>query len=415
MVVNREHLYRASFAEPLLKCERCVSELGVGIPVDSRRGADNRIVITSLTWARDEALPSAIVAREIAEPPEGGWIWVDMSGESAETIREVCTSFGIAGELIDDALAQASLPMLEEQRDLVYVVLNSLRTGTGGRLGPSEVDLFVGSDFVLSVHDSDLSAPAVAIDRLREGIGLSIPSPSGLLAHIAMVESRRFPTLIDHLEDQVDALEEMAMGADPRALNEVYVLRRDVIVLRRVLTPQREIFDELAESGHHPLIDESSRQEFERVTAYQAQILDSLEAARSLLGSVLETYRGAVADQTNEIVRILTVFSAILLPLSLIAGIFGMNFVEIPLARVQLGFWVTVGAMAIFAIGLWLYFGRRGFVGAPRLRELPRAVGLGIHHMGTAPIRVVANGVESTMRRVTGDNSETDDEDRRRG
>jgi magnesium transporter len=359
-------------------------------------------VITSLTWIGDDALPSAIAVGEILEPPEKGWMWVDVSGESEATIRAVCRSFGIPDQLIGDALAEASLPMLEEQRDLVYVVLNSLQTGPGGRLGPSEVDLFVGADFVVSVHDPDLPATDLAIERLRQGIGLSIPSPSGLLSHIAMIGSRRFPALIEHLEDQVDLLEEQAMSADPRALNEVYVLRRDVVVLRRVLAPQREIFDELAESGHHPLIDERSRREFERVAAYQTQVLESLEAARSLLGSVLETYRGAVADQTNEIVRILTVFSAILLPLSLIAGIYGMNFVDIPLAEEPLAFWLTVGVMAVLAVALWLYFGRRGFVGAPRLRELPRAVGLGIHHLGAAPIRAMTDGIESTRRRVTG-------------
>jgi magnesium transporter len=357
-------------------------------------------VITSLTWIGDDALPSAVAADLISDRPEDAWVWIDMSGESEATIREVCTSFEIPDQFIGEALAEASLPMLEEQRDLVYVVLNSLQTGPGGRLGPSEIDLFVGPDFVISVHDPDLPATDLAIERLRQGIGLSIPSPSGLLAHIAMIGSRRFPTLIDHLEDQVDGLEEKAMNADPRALNEVYVLRRDVVVLRRVLAPQREIFDELAELGHHPLIDEPSRREFERVAAYQTQVLESLEAARSLLGSVLETYRGAVADQTNEIVRILTVFSAILLPLSLIAGVYGMNFVEIPLAEEPLGFWLTVAVMTILAVALWLYFGRRGFVGAPRLREVPRAVGLGMHHLGTAHTPAAADGVESTRRRV---------------
>ena len=356
-------------------------------------------VITSLTWVGDDALPSALATDLFSDRPDGGWVWVDVSGESEAMIREVCTTFGISDRFIGEALAEASLPMLEEQRDLVYVVLNTLRTGSGGRLEPSEVDLFVGPDFVVSVHEPDLPATDLAIERLREGLGLSIPSPSGLLAHIAMIGSRRFPALIDHLEDQVDLLEEKAMSADPHALNEAYVLRRDVVVLRRVLAPQREIFEELAESGHHPLIDERSRREFERVAAYQTQVLESLEAARLLLGSVLETYRGAVADQTNEIVRILTVFSAILLPLSLIAGIYGMNFVDIPLAEEPLGFWLTVGVMAILAVSLWLYFGRRGFVGAPRLRELPRSVGLGMHHLGTAPIRAMADGIESTRRR----------------
>lgn len=365
-------------------------------------------MITSLTWTGDEGQPESMAAGELLERPEGGWIWVDVSGEPPDTIRDVSASFAIPEELIEDALAEGSLPMLEEQRDLVYVVLNSLRTEPGGRLGPSELDIFVGSDFVLSIHDSDLAATTAVIDRLRQGIGLSIPSPSGLLAHIAMVGSRRFPTLITRLEDQVDSLEEMALRADPRALNEVYALRRDVIVLRRVLTPQRQIYDDLTDLGH-PLIDEASRREFERVTAYQSQILESLEAARSLLASVLETYRGAVADQTNQIVRILTVFSAILLPLSLIAGIFGMNFAEIPLSSEPSGFWITVGGMALLAIALWGYFGRRRFVGAPRLSELPRAVGLGIYQVGTAPIRVVAGGIESTIRMVTGTGSDRDD------
>lgn len=366
-------------------------------------------MITSFTWAAGQAIP---VSRQMGSLPEttgNGWTWVDVAGESPARVEEICRSFGIPDELIAETLAEGSLPGLEERRDLVYVVLNSFHTVPGGRLGPSEVDLFIGPQFILSIHDGEIASTAIVIERLDQEIGLPVPTPSGLLAHLAMMGSRRFPALIDQLEIQLDSLEEMAMSADPRALTEVHALRRDVILLRRILTPQRQIYYELAEEGH-PLIDEDSRREFERVTDYQVQILESLEAARSLLGSVLESYRGAVADQTNEIVRILTVFSAILLPLSLIAGIFGMNFVDIPLADEPLGFWMTVGVMALFALGLWLYFGRRRFVGAPRLSELPRAVGLGIYHVGTAPIRVVAGGIESTIRMVTGSNERLGDE-----
>jgi hypothetical protein len=157
-------------------------------------------------------------------------------------------------------------------------------------------------------------------------------------------------------------------------------------------------------------VDEMSREAFERVSDYQTQILESLESARSLLGSVVETYRGAVADRTNDIVRVLTVFSAILLPLTVISGVFGMNFVDIPLADEPFGFWLTVGAMAILATGLWFYFGRRRFVGTPRLSDLPKAVGLGIYQVGTAPIRAVAGGIESTIRFVARGTGTNDDE-----
>lgn len=346
----------------------------------------------------------------VPEIPDDGWIWVDVAGETPETVHEICRSFGIPEDLIAEALAETSLPMLEERRDLVYVVLDSFHSVPGERLGPSEVDMLIGPGFILSIHDREITATSMVIERLEQEIGLQVSTPSGLLAHLAMLGSRRVPGLIDQLETQLDSLEELAMRADPRALNEVYALRRDVILLRRVLGPQRQIYDDLAEEGH-PLVDEASRREFERVTAYQTQILESLEAARSLLGSVLETYRGAVADQTNEIVRILTVFSAILLPLSLIAGIFGMNFVEIPLADDPLGFWITVIAMAALAVVLWVYFGRRRFVGAPRLSDLPRAVGLGIYHVGTAPIRVVAGGIGSTIRLVAGTDDKPEDGD----
>jgi magnesium transporter len=351
-------------------------------------------VIHTFTWRDGLATPVRRTTDLPAEISPGEWVWVDLAEEQPDTVIQTCRSFGIPERFVDEALAEGSLPMLEEQRDLIYVVLNTFHVTSSGRLGPSEVDIFIGPNFVLSVHDGEVASSTMLMERLDQGMALSAPSPAGLLAQLAMVGSRRFPALIDALEIQLDSLEELAMRADARALNEVYALRRDVIVLRRVLVPQRQIYDELTEASHS-LIDEPSSQEFERVSDYQAQILESLEAARSLLGSVLETYRGAVADQTNEIVRVLTVFSAILLPLGLIAGIFGMNFVEIPLTEEPTGFWITVGGMALIALALWLYFGLRKFVGTPRLRELPRAVGLGIYHVGTAPIRVVAGGIRN--------------------
>lgn len=335
-------------------------------------------------------------------------MWVDVANEGPATIRRVCRQFEIDEFFVDEALAVGSLPLIETQPDLVYLILNSFHIETGGRLASVELDVFLGPGYLITVHVDENEATRLVMDRIEQGVELAPPTPAGLLAHIAMVGSRRFPPLIEQLETQLDDLEDLAMTADPRAIVAVQALRRDVIVLRRVLAPQREIYFELAESGHQ-LVDKSSRRLFQRVSDYQAQLLESLEAARSLLGSVLETHRGAVGNQTNEIVRVLTVFSAIMLPLGLVASVYGMNFVEIPLADHPQGFWILVGAMVLAGVGLWLYFGRRGFVGAPRLSELPRAVGLGLYQVGTAPIRVVAEGIESTIRLVTGEPERPDE------
>lgn len=366
-------------------------------------------MIQGFTWIRGEELPTSRTVDALPELGEGQWVWVDVSDEPPEVIRDVCRHFGIPETLIEEALEPGSLPMIEEQRDLVHVVFNAFTTTSDGRLGQSEIDHFVGEDFILSIHEGDFVSTTMVMERLGLEVGLSVPTPTGLLAQLAKLGSRRFPPLIEELEMKLDVLEELAMRADPRALTEVYALRRDVILLRRVLLPQWQIYEELAEGGH-PLVDEESQRAFERVSDYQGQVLESLEAARSLLGSVLETHRGAVADQTNEIVRVLTVFSAIMLPLGLVAGIFGMNFVEIPLADNTAGFWILLGAMALGAVALWLYFSRRGFLGAPRLRELPKAVGLGLYQVGTAPIRAVAGGIGSTIRLVTGTQTRSEED-----
>jgi magnesium transporter len=355
-------------------------------------------VIRTVSWLRDGTTDGR-PTNGLASPPPGGWVWVDITGESETVIRETCSELGVDEVLVDEAIEQGSLPMIAERRDLLYVVLNVFGVTPEGRLRAREVDLFVGPDFLLSVHDAEMVSTSTVMNRLGEGVDLRVSTPAGLLAYLAMAGARRVPALIDTLEDQLEELEELAMAAEPRTITEVHALRRDMIVMRKVLVPQRQIFDELAETGHN-LVDEASRRDFARVADFQTQILESVEAARSLLTSVLETHRGAVADQTNEIVRVLTVFSAILLPLALVTGVYGMNFIEIPLAAHRYGFWILLGLMALAGVTLWLYFGRRGFVGAPRLSELPRAVGLGLYHVGTAPIRIVADGIESTIRRV---------------
>lgn len=190
------------------------------------------------------------------------------------------------------------------------------------------------------------------------------------------------------------------MASDPRTLTEVHALRRDVSLLRRSVGPQRDVFNQLAESLH-PAIDPGAARAFDRVFDHHLKIVDSLEGARGLLASVLETHRGAVADQTNEIVRILTVFSAILLPMSVISSMWGMNFIEIPFRELKWGFLALVGAMLTFGLGLWLYFSRRGFIGAPKLSELPKSVGLGLLQIGVLPIKVVSSGVRQVGRIVT--------------
>lgn len=343
----------------------------------------------------DESGASTIRHGDTPQLPQrdGEWIWVDVVGEDADTIRELGRRFGLDAAAVEESFVETNLPLVEEHLDDIFVVLHGFSTG-GQRLSTPEIDVFIGVRFLITVRDGPRGAIESVEERMSEEGGLPVSSPASLLGYMAIVAGRRYAPLILELERQADALEEMAIQGDPQTVVEVHALRRDVIYLRRALGPQLEVYEDLSESTHR-VMDDEARQMFARVALQHQRSLAALEAGRALLGSVIETYRGAVADQTNEIVRVLTVFSAILLPLTLIAGLWGMNFVEIPGDDLEWGFWGLVGLMVILVAGIWIYFSRRGFIGAPRLRELPRSVGLGLYNIGTAPIRVVAGGIRS--------------------
>lgn len=341
---------------------------------------------------------STVDSTATPRPPtrEGEWIWVDVVGEDADTVRQLGRTFGLDPAAVEESFVETNLPLVEEHLDDIFVVLHGFSTG-GQRLSTPEIDVFIGTRFLITVRDGPRGSIEMTKERMTEEGGLPVSSPASLLGFMALIAGRRYAPLILELERQADALEEMAIQGDPQTVVEVHALRRDVIYLRRALGPQFEAYEDLSESTH-PAMDDDARQMFARVALQHQRSLAALEAGRALLNSVIETYRGAVADQTNEIVRVLTVFSAIVLPLTLIAGLWGMNFVEIPGAEIEWGFWGLVGIMAVLVVGIWTYFSRRGFIGAPRLRELPRSVGLGLFSIGTAPIRVVAGGIRSLGR-----------------
>lgn len=356
-------------------------------------------MIRLLHWASDSQHATEQDPRELGRARGSGWLWLDLSGDDVQALADHADVFGLETHHVEDALSESRFSLLEEAAGYTFTILFGYQTGVGSRLKTTRLTVFVGDDFLITTSRDELPGLRWVHEQIAEGATLPNASPIELLASLALAGTRRIHPLIRELEEQIDQLEGLAIEADPRTITQAYVLRRDVILLRRSLVPQRTVYEELSTAGHR-VVDDTVASDFWRVAQQQSQALESLAAAQSLLESVLEIHRGAVADQTNEIVRVLTVFSAVMLPLTLIAGLWGMNFVDIPGADRRWGFLVLVGVMALLAVGLWVYFARRGFVGAPRLRDLPKAAGLGLIQVGVAPIKVVAGGIESTMRFV---------------
>ena len=325
----------------------------------------------------------------------GGWLWIDVTDPTSAGVVRLGRRFAVDARTIDDIAETAEYPKLDKFDGYTFLVAHGLGT-EAGRLETVELDCVIGSDFLLTFHRGTVPGVEWMIDQLDELPGEYTSSPDLVVARLSEVATRRLLPLLDALDERIESLEEPATFAEPSVLPEIQSLRRDAVVLRRIIGPQRDVYARLATSQFDHVSTDAQRI-FAGVYDDQRRVVESLESARILLASVLDTYRSAVAENMNQVMKVLTVFSAILLPLSLMAGIYGMNFVNMPELDWRVGYFVLLGIMATTATVLWIYFARRGFIGAPRLDKVPRAVGRGLGglvYLTTTPLRIVGGLIQ---------------------
>ncbi len=331
-------------------------------------------------------------------PADEGWKWIDIVAPDRETIEKMAGDHGWDRLSVEDVFDDSPLSKFVDFGDHVFVVLHAL-----GPLEPRvttiELDAFLADGLLVTIRHRPIQAIDDLIESALTRPGSADGGPDRMLARIAQATAYPYLPLVDFLDDHVEGLEDRAIVRDPSVVGEVQALRRDATRLRRFVAPQREVLLALAREGATPLIGRRARQRFADVYEQLYRTVESLDGARMLLGSVLETYRSSVAEDMNRVMKVLTVFSAIVLPLGLLAGIWGMNFANMPELAQPEGYFLALGLMAVVAIGLWVYFARKGFIGGPRLKEIPKSLGMGLFHVAALPVK----GLGAVVRTLTSD------------
>ena len=306
-----------------------------------------------------------------------GWLWLDVTDFDADDVAEVGRHFGFDALEIEDVLDWSKFPKVEERDDHTLVVGHGLSTAVSDRLATVEYDVFIGDRFLVTFHGEALSGFVWGRTHAVVPGALNAAGPDLLWARIAESGAEGYRPVVDGLEQRIEELEDRAIRADPSVPADVLALRRDSQTLGEVVSAQRDAFRILGRE-EYPAITRQGRRRLTHVYDDYSRLTRTLEAAPVLLASVLETYRGTVAERANEVMKVLTVFAAIVLPLSLIAGVYGMNFSHMPELLWRWGYLGVMILMLIVGVSLWVYFARRGFVGGPRLGAVPGVVGRGL-------------------------------------
>ncbi|MDA1347253.1 MAG: magnesium/cobalt transporter CorA [Chloroflexi bacterium] len=308
-----------------------------------------------------------------------GVLWVDISDTNEDDGRFLSRVFGFHPLTIEDCVdPNIHTPKADEYEDYLFMILRGIDyTAEAEIVQTTELDLVLGRHYVVSTHNIFLHSIEGVMKRVLTDGG---PMKSGpvFLAHAlidALVENIT-PT-IERLGERVDDVEdEILRRPHPSALEAILALKRSSLRLRRALVPQREMLSRASRREFAQISGDAQRY-FRDVYDDVLRIEGSNEALRERADNALTMHLTAVANQQNETMRVLSVVATIFLPLTLLAGIYGMNFENMPELAWSWGYFAVLGFMAAVIVGvLWWFWVRRWMgMGAKRLgRFVPTAV-----------------------------------------
>lgn len=311
-------------------------------------------------------LPLDKLADALAQ--KDGTVWLDVAGEAngnGEITRFLRKYFAFHPLVLDDAFHETHVPRIDDWGEYLYVVLHAAELGTNGDLALREIDVFLGGNYLLTVHEEP-SAPLEHLwDRCRHQSLAT--GPGRLLYALADAVADDYMHVVEGLDDEIDEVE-LAVFHRPRGhlVRRIFRTRRALSQLRRVFGSLREVMNRLARDEFRVLsVDE--RVYFRDVYDHLVRLYDIVEGLRDMAAGALDSYLSVTSNRINEVMRTLTVVNVLFMPLSFLAGFFGMNFfgdafnVANPFSSGVL-FCLCVVLMAATPLALLAWMVRRGML-----------------------------------------------------
>jgi magnesium transporter len=292
------------------------------------------------------------------------FFWLDLTSPGAEDIEELAELFRFHPLALEDTTNFGQRPKLDDYQDYMFVVFYGAREATDDPDLLHEVHLFVSGSYLVTVHRDPIPLLQEQVAKIE---GKPVHSEQYVLYRVFDSLTDTFFPLLAGMDEDIDDLEDAVLaGPTDEQLQRLFGLKRQLVMLRKVVTPQRDLFargiDQLAEL---PGLVLDQRDYFRDVYDHLIRISDLIDSYRDLLSGATDLYLSTVSNRQNEVMKQLAIVGTIFLPLSFITGFFGMNFgwlVNHAIAPTWT-FWVLgMGSMLAACAGLFALFKRRGWI-----------------------------------------------------
>ena len=291
--------------------------------------------------------------------------WINIDGiHEIDIIDKIGKHFGIHPLILEDILNTAHRPKMEDLGDYIFIVLKMLYFDDEEKMVKTEqVSLVLENNLVISFQEIKGDVFNPIRERIRNYKGRIRKTGCDYLAY-ALVDAivDNYFIILEKIGEEIESLEEdLINDPNPKTLHIIHGLKREMIFLRKSVWPLREVINAL-ERGESPLINESTRIYLKDVYDHTIQVIDTTETFRDVISGMLDTYLSVVSNKMNEVMKVLTIIATIFIPLTFIAGIYGMNFEYMPELGWHLGYFMVWFVMAIVAVLMVFYFKKKAWL-----------------------------------------------------
>lgn len=279
--------------------------------------------------------------------------WINIDGiHQIDVIEKIGENFNLHPLILEDILNTEQRPKIEDFEEYIFIVLKMFYYDEKeNEIDTQQVSLILGPNFVISFQESERDIFNQVRERIRSGKGRIRKMGSDYLAYAlidAIVDS--YFIILEKLGEKIEDIEEeLVKNPTPETLQIIHNLKRDMIFLRKSFWPLREVVNGL-ERGESALIHESTRIYLRDVYDHTIQVIDTLESLRDMISGMLDVYLSSISNMMNEVMKVLTIIATIFIPMTFLAGVYGMNFEYMPELEWRLGYplvWLIMLAIGI--------------------------------------------------------------------
>ena len=298
-------------------------------------------------------------------PERSGVTWIDVSGISqVGHLERLGECFKLHPLVLEDILNVDQRPKVEDYEDYLFIVIKAISSKPEiDEIVAEQISLILGANYVLSFHENSEDLFKPVRERLLTAKGRIRKAGADYLAYALMdlIVDNYFVTL-EQFGEQVEFMEdEVVRQPMPATLQTVHHLKNHMIILRRSLWPLREVIARL-ERRESPLISEATAVFFKDVYDHTIIAIDTVETYRDILSGLLDIYLSSVSNRMNEIMKVLTIIATIFMPLTFLAGVYGMNFKYMPELQWHYAYFGLWAIMILLAGCMVLYFKKRKWI-----------------------------------------------------